>query len=274
VIRKLVILVADGDLQILRLMQAVLPTRGYEVRTAPDGKAALDEIRKEQPDLIILEMELPEVSGLEVCRRVRESSSVPIIALSVKTSESDKVAALDLGADDYVTKPFGTDELLARTRAVLRRVSPSQAHASVLMEGDLRIDVAERRVAIADRQVKLTPREFEVLKYLVSNASKVATHRALLQAVWGVEATEQTDYLRVFINQLRGKIEPDPRRPRYILTEPWIGYRFMPSYSDEQTSANGNGRHVEAGGRAIEKESVRLRNTRATKAALMPQGSV
>jgi two-component system, OmpR family, KDP operon response regulator KdpE len=231
--RKPVILVADGDLQILRLMQAVLPMHGYVVRTAPDGEAALDEIRKELPDLIILDMSLPEMSGLEVCRRVRESSSAPIIALSIKESESDKVAALDLGADDCMPKPFGMDYLLARMRAVLRRVSTSEAYPSVLIQGDVRIEVDERRVVVAGRQVKLTPREFEVLKYLVSNAGKVATHRAVLQAVWGVEATEQTGYLRVFINQLRGKIEPDPRRPRYILTEPWVGYRFMPSWAPD-----------------------------------------
>jgi len=230
--RKTVILVADGDLQILRKMHAILPMHGYDVRTAPGGKAALDEIRKGLPDLIILDLGLPEIPGLEVCRRVREASSAPIIALLVKESESDKVAALDLGADDCLTKPFGMDELLARMRALLRRVPASPAQSSVLIEGDVRIDVDERRVVVAGRQVKLTPREFEVLKYLVINARKVTTHRAMLQAVWGVEATEQTGYLRVFINQLRGKIEPDPHCPRYILTEPWIGYRFMPSYVD------------------------------------------
>jgi two-component system, OmpR family, KDP operon response regulator KdpE len=233
VMRKPVILVVDDDLKILRMMQAVLPTQGYEVRTAPGGEAALDEIRKELLDLIILDMSLPEISGLEVCRRIRESSSAPIIALSVKESESDKVAALNLGADDCMTKPIDMHELLARMRAVLRRVSSSKDQSSVLIEGDVRINVDERRVVVAGRQVKLTPREFEVLKYLVSNARKVATHRALLQAVWGVEATEQTSYLRVFINQLRGKIEPDPRRPQYILTEPWIGYRFMPSWAPD-----------------------------------------
>src|SRR5262249_52792674 len=155
--RKFLILVADSDLRNLRMMQEVLPTRGYEVRTAPGGEAALIEVRRELPDLIILEMALPEMSGLEVCRRVRELFSVPIIVISAEASESDKVAALDLGADDYITRPFGIEELLARIRAVLRRVSPSQAHPSVLIEGDLRIDIAERRVAIADRQGKLTP---------------------------------------------------------------------------------------------------------------------
>ena len=227
--RKTVILVADGDLQILRKMHTILPMHGYEVRTAPGGEAALDEVRKELPNLIILDLGLHQMAGLEVCRRIREISSAPIIALLVKESECDKVAVLDLGADDCLTKPIGIDELLARMRALLRRVPTSEAHSSMLIEGDVRIDIEERRVVVAGRQVKLTPREFDVLKYLVINARKVATHRALLQAVWGVEATEQTGYLRVFINQLRGKIEIDPHHPQYILTEPWIGYRFMPS---------------------------------------------
>jgi two-component system, OmpR family, KDP operon response regulator KdpE len=231
--RKPVILVADDDLQILRVMQTILPMHGYDARTAPGGAAALDEIRKDQPDLIILDMAMPHLSGLEACRRVRETSSAPIIVLMAQATERDKVAALDLGADDCLTKPFGMDELLARIRAVLRRVSIADAKSSVLIEGDVRIDIEERRVIVAGRQVRLTPREFEVLKYLVSNARKVTTHRALLQAVWGVEATEQTGYLRVFINQLRGKIEPDPHRPRYIVTEPWVGYRFMPGWVSE-----------------------------------------
>lgn len=224
-----IVLIVDDESQILRVMRASLPARGYEVRTAPGGGEALDEIRKEMPDLIILDLVMPGVSGLEVCRRVREFSSVPIIVLSAKEAESDKVAALEMGADDYVTKPFGLDELFARMHAVLRRISAAEAHSSVLTAGDMTIETDERRVTVAGREVKLTPKEFEVLKYLVSNAGKVVTHRALLQAVWGSEATEQTDYLRVFINQLRGKIEPVPRHPRYILTEPWVGYRFIPN---------------------------------------------
>jgi two-component system, OmpR family, KDP operon response regulator KdpE len=227
--KKPVILIVDDESQILRVMRASLPARGYEVRTAPGGEEALDEIRKEMPDLIILDLVMPRMSGLEVCRRVREFSSVPIIVLSAKEAESDKVAALEMGADDYVTKPFGLDELFARMHAVLRRISATETHSSVLTAGDLTIETDERRVRVAGREVKLTPKEFEVLKYLVSNAGKVVTHRALLQAVWGSEATEQTDYLRVFINQLRGKIEPIPRYPRYILTEPWVGYRFIPN---------------------------------------------
>jgi len=223
---KPVILVVDDEPQILRVMRASLPARGYEVRTAPGGDEALDEIRKEAPDLIVLDLVMPKMSGLDVCRRVREFSQVPIIVLSAKGSESDKIAALDLGADDYVTKPFSLDELLARVRAVLRRSPAAEANEAVLKVGDLTIDVDERRVTVAGAEVKLTPKEFDVLKYLVRNAGKVVTHRALLQAVWGSESSEQTEYLRVFINQLRRKIEPDPQRPRYILTEPWVGYRF------------------------------------------------
>lgn len=227
--KKPVILVVDDELQILRVMRASLPVHGYEVRTAPGGEEALDEIHKEAPDLIILDLVMPRMSGLEVCRRVREFSSVPIIVLSAKEAEADKVEALELGADDYVTKPFGLDELLARTHAILRRVRAYTAHASVFTVGDVTVDVDARRVTIAEREVKLTPKEFEVFKHLVSNAGKVVTHRSLLQAVWGVEATDQTDYLRVFINQLRRKIEPDPPHPRYIITEPWVGYRFVPN---------------------------------------------
>ncbi len=225
--RKPVILVVDDEPQILRVMRATLPARGYEVRTAPGGAEALDELQKEIPDLIILDLVMPNVSGLEVCRRVREFSSVPIIVLSAKEFESDKVAALDMGADDYVMKPFGLDELLARVRAMLRRLSLSDEQRSRLIVGDLTIDSDTRRVEVAGREVKLTPKEFEVLTYLASNAGKVVTRRALLQAVWGAESTEQSNYLRVFINQLRNKIEADPQHPSHILTEPWVGYKFM-----------------------------------------------
>jgi len=227
--KRPVILVVDDEPQILRVIRASLPARGYEVRTAPGGIEALDEIHKEMPDLVILDLVMPEVSGLEVCQRIREFSSVPIIVLSARGSEKDKVAALDMGADDYVTKPFGMDELLARMRAVLRRSPASEAEADLLKVGDLSIYRDERRVIVAGTEVKLTPKEFELLRYLVVNAGKVVTHRALLQAVWGSQSSEQTEYLRVFVNQLRRKIEPDPQHPRYILTEPWVGYRFMPN---------------------------------------------
>jgi two-component system KDP operon response regulator KdpE len=222
---KPVILVVDDEPQILRVMRTSLPAQGYEVRTAPGGKEALDETRKDSPDLIILDLVMPEMSGLEVCQRVREFSPVPIIVLSAKGSETDKIAALDLGADDYVTKPFSMGELLARVRAVLRR-SPESEPDGVLKVGDLVIDVDKRRVTVADEEIKFTPKEFDVLKYLAMKAGKVVTHRSLLQAVWGSKSLEQTEYLRVFINQLRRKIEPDPQHPRYILTEPWVGYRL------------------------------------------------
>jgi two-component system KDP operon response regulator KdpE len=225
---KPIVLVVDDEPQILRVIRASLPLRGYEVITASSGEEALNQISKQLPDLIILDLVMPEMSGLDVCRRVREFSAVPIIVLSAKGSESDKVTALDLGADDYVTKPFGMDELLARVRAVLRRLSVSESENQVLTVGDVKVDTDERRVVVAKKEVKLTPKEFDVLKYLVSNAGKVVTHRALLQAVWGWQSTDQTEYLRVFINQLRRKIEPNASHPRYILTEPWVGYRFNP----------------------------------------------
>jgi len=224
---KPVVLVVDDEPQILRVMRASLPIRGYEVLTASSGKEALDQLSKQVPDLVILDLAMPEMSGLEVCRRVREFSTVPIIILSAKGSESDKVAALDLGADDYVTKPFGMDELLARARAVLRRLSTTNDR--VLSVGDVTIDIDEHRVVVGGKEIRLTPKEFDVLKYLVNNAGKVVTHRALLQAVWGWESTDQTEYLRVFINQLRRKIEMDASHPRYIITEPWVGYRFVPN---------------------------------------------
>lgn len=226
---KPVILVVDDEPQILRVMRASLPARGYEVKTAPGGEEALDEVRKEMPDLIILDLVMPGLSGLGACQRIREFSSVPIIVLSAKGSETDKIAALDSGADDYVTKPFSLDELLARIRAVLRRSPAAESSNPILKVGDIIVEIDERRVSVAGAEVKLTPKEFDVLKYLMANAGKVVTHRALLQSVWGSQSSEQTEYLRVFINQLRKKIEPDSQRPRYIQTEPWIGYRFISS---------------------------------------------
>jgi two-component system KDP operon response regulator KdpE len=226
---KPAILVVDDEPQILRVMRASLPARGYEVKTAPGGEEALGEIRKEMPDLIILDLVMPGLSGLEACQRIREFSSVPIIVLSAKGSETDKIAALDLGADDYVTKPFSLDELLARIRAVLRRSLAGESSSPILKVGEITIDIDERRVTVAGAEIKLTPKEFDVLKYLMGNAGKVVTHRTLLQSVWGSQSSEQTEYLRVFINQLRKKIESDPQHPRYILTEPWVGYRFSSS---------------------------------------------
>jgi two-component system, OmpR family, KDP operon response regulator KdpE len=223
---KPIILVVDDEPQILRAMRASLPASGYEVRVATNGQDALDEIHKCLPNLIILDLVMPEMSGLEVCKKVREFAIVPIIVLSAKGADRDKITALDNGADDYVTKPFNLEELLARIRAVLRRSATKEQNSNLLTAGEITIYLAERRVLVAEKEIRLTPKEFEVLSYLVKNAGKVLTHRALLQAVWGWESTDQTEYLRVFINQLRKKIETDPQHPRYILTEPWVGYRF------------------------------------------------
>lgn len=231
--RQPVILVVDDEPQLIRAMRASLPVAGYEVVTAYDGEEALLRINQEIPDLIILDLVMPGISGLDVCRQVRKFSSVPIIILSAKGAEQDKVTALNIGADDYITKPFSLNELLARVKAVLRRLSTSSSISasgtSVITVGDLSIDIDERKIIVSGKEVKLTPKEFEVLKYLVNRAGKVITHQTLLQAVWGWESTEQIEYLRVFVNQLRRKIEPDYHHPRYIITEPWVGYRFISS---------------------------------------------
>lgn len=221
---KPVILVVDDEPQILRVFRATLPPRGFEVRTAASGQQALEEVSKEAPDLIILDLVMPGLTGVDVCRTVRENSEVPIIVLSAKGSERDKVLALEFGADDYITKPFGMDELIARIRAVLRRVPKSGMEQ--LSAAGVVMDIDRRKVTVDDREVKLTPKEFEVLRVLMSNAGSVVTHRSILKSVWGLHATEQTEYIRGIINQLRRKIEPDPEKPTYILTEPWIGYRF------------------------------------------------
>lgn len=220
------ILVVDDELQILRAMRASLSANGYEVRTAKNGEEALAELRKEMPELIVLDLVMPDISGLEVCRRVREFSKTPIIILSAKGADQDKINALDLGADDYVTKPFNLELLLARIRAVLRRTSSGEQIDDVLKIGGVVVDTKSRKVIVEGKEIKLTPKEFEVLRYLIIRAGKIVTHRALLQAIWGWEYVDQTEYLRVFVNQLRRKIEPDPHHPQYIMTEPWVGYRF------------------------------------------------
>jgi two-component system, OmpR family, KDP operon response regulator KdpE len=227
------ILVVDDEAQILRVLKASLDARGYDVRTARNGLEALEAIDRKLPELMILDLVMPEMSGLEVCRDVRRHAKFPILVLSAKGAEGDKVAALDAGADDYVTKPFGMDELLARVRAVLRRMSPADAGGTTLTVGDVVIDTAERRVTVAGHDIKVTPKEYEAMKYFVANAGKVLTHRTLLQTLWGWQSADQTEYLRVLVNQLRKKIEPDPQKPRYIVTEPWVGYRFVPRGEDE-----------------------------------------
>jgi two-component system KDP operon response regulator KdpE len=199
------------------------------VRTAADGESALDTFGDWHPDLVITDLSMPNLNGIELCRRLRTISKVPIVVLSVKGEEKVKVQALDAGADDYVTKPFGMEELLARIRATLRRMPESQTAGEtspVLEAGDFRVDLEARGVTVAGRQVHLTPKEYDLLVYLIRHQGKVLTHRTLLAAVWGGNYVEQTEYLRVFIGQLRKKIEVDPSAPRHILTEPWIGYRF------------------------------------------------
>ena len=224
------ILVVDDEPQITRVLRRSLQTHGYDVRTAADGEAALDVVSDWTPDLIVTDLSMPGLDGIELCRRVRAQSALPIIVLSVKGEEQTKVKALDAGADDYVTKPFGMDELLARIRVALRRgsVAPPEATAEQLEVGDFHLDLNARRVTVRDVEVHLTPKEFELLAYLIQHAGKVITHRTLLAAVWGGNYTEQNEYLRVFIGQLRKKIEPNPAQPQYIVTEPWVGYRFNP----------------------------------------------
>lgn len=223
-----VILVVDDEPQIRRVMRTTLSAAGYTIVEAHTGEEALEQIRNERPDLLLLDMNMPGLGGLETCREIRRTSDIPIIMLTVRNAERDKVMALDAGADDYVVKPFATQELLARIRAALRR-SPSSEPMPSFVSKDLRIDFERRNVAVQERSVRLTPKEFDILRLLVANEGKAVPHRTLLQTVWGPDYGEETEYLRVFINQLRKKIEPDPRRPRYIRTEPWVGYRFEAS---------------------------------------------
>jgi len=220
------ILVVDDEPQLTRVLLRSLTSKGYDVRVAGDGEFALQTFRDWKPSLVITDLAMPNMDGLELCRRLREVSDVPIIVLSVRGEEKTKVEALDAGADDYVTKPFGVDELLARIRAALRRQPATDAQTRVLEAGEFRIDLDAHVATRGDEELRLTPKEFDLLAHLVRNAGKVLTHHALLGAVWGGDYTEQHEYLRVFIGQLRKKIELDPAKPRYILTEPWIGYRF------------------------------------------------
>lgn len=228
------ILIIDDEPQIRRVMRTTLTSQGYSVVEAKSGEEALDLIRAERADLIILDVNLPGISGLETCREIRASSDVPIIMLTVRNTERDKVQALDAGADDYVVKPFGVEELMARIRATLRRATPGDAPPAFVTD-DLSIDFEKRAVTVKGSAVKLTPKEFELLRQLVTNTGKSQAHRRLLQAVWGPDYGEETEYLRVFINQLRKKIEPDPQHPRYIHTEPWVGYRFEPPAAKPRT---------------------------------------
>ena len=225
------ILVVDDEPQLARVLRTGLKTHGYDVRVAADGVSALETFGDWHPDLVVTDLAMPNMDGLKLCRRLREFSPLPIIVLSVRGEEKTKVEALDAGADDYVTKPFGMDELLARVRAQLRRAQTSaaaEAPSTVLEDGDFRVDLETRRVSVRGGEVHLTPKEYDLLVYFVRHAGKVLTHHTLLGAVWGGNYTEQGEYLRVFVGQLRKKIETDPSSPRYILTEPWVGYRFSP----------------------------------------------
>jgi two-component system KDP operon response regulator KdpE len=223
------ILVVDDEAQITRVLKTSLSAQGYGIRTASDGMQALLEMKTWTPDLIITDLRMPNMDGLELCRQVRSESRIPIIVLSVKGEETIKVEALDAGADDYVTKPFSINELLARVRAALRRTHIDEQSDNVVIDlGDFHIDIPGRRVEVRSQEVRLTPKEFDVLVYLARNPDKVITHRALLAAVWGPNSVEQTEYLRVCIGHLRKKLEPDEAVPRYIVTEPWVGYRFEP----------------------------------------------
>ena len=224
------VLVVDDEPQITRVLKTVLSSQGYQVRTAAEGESALSDFKSWSPELVITDLYMPHMDGIELCKRIRTISSVPIIVLSVKGEERSKVEALDSGADDYVTKPFGIDELMARVRAALRR-SGGAAGAQELASfdaGDFRIDMDARRVHTHGREVRLTPKEFDLFVYMARHPNRVLTHAALLEAVWGQASQEQPEYLRVFMGQLRKKLEPDPSNPRYLVTEPWVGYRFNP----------------------------------------------
>ena len=220
------IIVVDDDPQIRRVMRVTLTGQGYEVDDAKDGETALEKLRDERFDLVLLDMNMPGMGGLETCRSIRGQSDLAIIMLTVRDSESDKVEALDAGADDYITKPYNPPELLARIRAALRRTPSMQGPAGRVTLGSVEVDFDSRQVSAPGRTVRLTPKEFELLRYLVGHANKTLSHRELLQAVWGPDYGDQVDYLRVFVNQLRKKIEPKPSSPVFLLTEPWVGYRL------------------------------------------------
>jgi two-component system, OmpR family, KDP operon response regulator KdpE len=223
------ILVVDDEPQITRVLKTGLSSHGYGIRTAADGEQALQVMKEWKPELVITDLRMPNVDGLELCRRVRAQSAVPIIVLSVKGEEKIKIEALDAGADDYITKPFSMNELLARVRAALRRASTAPIPESpTIRVGDFEIDLDGHRVLVRGGEVRLTPKEFDLLAYLARHPGRVMTHRALLAAVWGANSVEQPEYLRVFINHLRKKIEPEGGPPQHLLTEPWVGYRFEP----------------------------------------------
>ncbi len=222
------ILVVDDEPQIRRVLRVSLTAQGYEVHDAKSGEEALGALRDQRFDLVLLDVNMPGMGGLEACREIRNTSEVAVIMLTVRNSEQDKVAALDAGADDYITKPFGTPELLARIRAALRRLPVLQSgDGEILRLDNVEVNLATRRVTADGKESRLTPKEFDLLHYLLANANVTIPHAKLLQAVWGPDYGDQVEYLRVFINQLRKKIEIDPSHPRYLITEPWVGYRLV-----------------------------------------------
>ncbi len=227
--RKSRILIVDDDIGVLKSVRANLQARDCETLTAMDGVEALQAIGREMPDLVILDLTMPKMDGLEVCRQVREWSRVPIIMLSARSDAEEKVKCLNSGADDYITKPFGVNELAARVRAVLRRTEEAGGAQTIpsFTCGDVNINFVERRVVIGGREVKLTPTEYNLLQELVLGAGKVFSHSSLLGRVWGPEYAEEREYLHVFIGRLRKEIEPDPSHPKYILTVPGVGYKFQ-----------------------------------------------
>ena len=222
------ILIVDDEPDIPEVLRASLATHGFEIRSADDGETGMDAFRVWQPDLVITDLSMPRMGGIALCKAIRSISAVPIIILSVKGDESTKVHALECGADDYVTKPFGMNELLARVRAALRRSSRLMVTSNVLRAGDFSLDTEARRAEICGREVALTPKEYDLLKFLLENADRVVTPKMLLMNVWGRTYSEQSDAVRVLVRQLRKKIEPSPSSPKYLKTEPWIGYRFKP----------------------------------------------
>jgi two-component system, OmpR family, KDP operon response regulator KdpE len=220
------ILVVDDEPNILATVTPLLRGRGYDVVAAMSGRAALDAFDREKPDLLILDLGLPDMNGIEVCRQIRQTSSAPILVLSARGAEGDKVKALDAGADDYVTKPFGAEELLARIRVALRRVEPPSPPSEPIVRGGLVIDRERFRVLKDNEELRLTPKEFELLTFMAQHPGRVLTHRTILKAIWGPHAVDQPEHLRVLVGALRKKIETNPSSPQYILTEPWVGYRF------------------------------------------------
>ncbi|MGB2899389.1 MAG: response regulator transcription factor [Candidatus Acidiferrum sp.] len=221
------ILVVDDEPQIRRVLRSTLTSQGYVIIDAKTGEEGVESVRKNKPDLVLLDVNMPGMGGIEACREIRRSSDAPIIMLTVRNAERDKVLALDAGADDYVVKPFGIEELLARIRSALRRYAPGDALPPFVSK-ELTLDFERRQLTVRGEEVHLTPKEFDVLKHLIANQGKPLSHRRILQSVWGPDYGEETENLRVVINQLRKKIESDPADPKFIRTEPWVGYRFQP----------------------------------------------